>query len=174
MKLLKHIEDKPLVKGTKVKKRFAVRAVIFDKNGLTPIVFASKMKYHKIPGGGIEKGEDKVKALAREIYDESGCAAEIDGEIGKITEYRSKFKWFQYQTSYCYFGKVVKKGTPHFDRGELSEGFKMSWMTLGDAIDLFKKDKPLDYEGWFIRQRDLAFLEAAKKWFDFGCPRELE
>lgn len=163
MRLIKHIEDVPLPKGKKIKKRFAVRAVLFDENGLTPIVFASKMKYHKIPGGGIEKEENKAKALAREVYEEAGCTAAIDGEIGKITEYRSKFEWFQYQTSYCYFGKVLSKGEPHFDAGEIREGFSMSWMALGEAIDLFKKDKPLDYEGWFIRQRDLAFLEEAKR-----------
>ena len=69
MKLLKHIEDKPLEKDKKVKKRFAVRAVLIDEKGHTPVVFASKMNYHKIPGGGIEKGENKIEALTREIYE---------------------------------------------------------------------------------------------------------
>ncbi len=96
MKLLKHIEDATLSENKVVKKRFAVRAVLLDKNGLTPIVFASKMNYHKIPGGGIEKGELKIEALIREIYEESGCVAKIEKELGKITEYRSKFEWFQF------------------------------------------------------------------------------
>ena len=92
--------------------------MLFDEKGLTPIIFASKMNYHKIPGGGIEKGENKTQALAREIYEETGCVAKIEGELGKITEYRSEFKWFQFQTSFCYFGRVVSKGNPHFDAGE--------------------------------------------------------
>jgi 8-oxo-dGTP pyrophosphatase MutT (NUDIX family) len=163
MKLLKHIEDEPIPKDKKIKKRFAVRAVLLDENGLTPVVFASKMNYHKIPGGGVEKGESKIKALIREIYEEAGCTAEIEGEIGKITEYRSKFKWFQYQTSYCFHGKIVKKGKPHFDQGEVKEGFKMGWLTLDEAIETLRNDKPRDYEGSFIQQRDLAFLEEAKK-----------
>ena len=163
MKLLRHIEDSPYSKDLKAKKRFAVRAVLLDEKGLTPVVFASKMNYHKIPGGGIEKGENKIEALVREIYEESGCKVKIDGEVGRITEYRSKFKWFQFQTSYCYFGKVVSKGEPHFDKGEVREGFGLSWSTLGDAIEILKNDKPKDYEGWFIQQRDLTFLEEARK-----------
>ncbi|WKZ25291.1 MAG: NUDIX domain-containing protein [bacterium] len=166
MKLIKHIEDAPLLKSKSVKKRFAVRAVLLDKNGLTPVVFASKMNYHKIPGGGIEKGESKTEALVREVYEESGCMAKIEKELGKITEYRSKFEWFQLQTSYCYIGKVIKKGKPHFDKGEVSEGFEMSWFTLDEAIKILKNDKPKDYEGWFIQQRDLAFLEEARKLID--------
>ncbi len=163
MKLLKHIEDQPFSRGKKVKRRVAVRAVITDEAGLTPVVFASKMNYHKIPGGGIEKGENKVDALVREIYEESGCTAKLEGEVGKITEYRSHFKWFQFQTSYCYFGKVISKGEPHFDSGEINEGFGMSWLTLDKAIETLANDKPKDYEGWFIQQRDLAFLEEARK-----------
>ncbi len=163
MRLLKHIEDTPYSKDLKVKKRFAVMAVLLDNNGLTPIVFASKMNYHKIPGGGIEKGEDKIDALVREIYEESGRKAKIDGEIGRITEYRSKFEWFQFQTSYCYYGKILSKGKPHFDVGEVGEGFSLSWETLDDAIEILRKDEPKDYEGGFIQRRDLAFLEEVKK-----------
>lgn len=163
MKLLKHIEDAPLNKDKEIKKRFAVRAVLLDENGLTPIVFASKMNYHKIPGGGIEKGESKIDALVREIYEESGCVAKIEKELGRITEYRSKFEWFQFQTSYCFFGKVIEKGKPNFDDGEVKEGFELSWFTLVEAIEVLRNDKPRDYEGWFIQQRDLVFLEEAKK-----------
>jgi 8-oxo-dGTP pyrophosphatase MutT (NUDIX family) len=163
MKLLKHIEDAPYSKDLKVKKRFAVRAVLLDEKGLTPVVFASKMNYHKIPGGGVEKRENKIDALVREIYEESGCKVIIDGEVGKITEYRSKFKWFQFQTSYCYFGKIISKGEPHFDDGEVNEGFSLSWNTLDEAIEILRNDKPKDYEGWFIQQRDLTFMEEGKK-----------
>jgi 8-oxo-dGTP diphosphatase len=163
VKLLKHIADRPLPKDRKVIKRVAYRAILFDEKNLTPILFVSKSGYHKIPGGGIEKGEDKMEALAREIHEETGCRAEIKGEVGKVTEYRSEFEWFQFQTSYCYFGRVIKKGVPHFDRGEMEEGFKLIWLTLNKAISTLKSDKPSNYEGKFIQKRDLSFLEEAKK-----------
>ncbi len=160
MRLLKYIEDKPLPKDGLYEKRSASRAVLFDEKGLIPVLFVSKFSYHKLPGGGVEVGEDRVEALDREIKEETGCIAKIKGEVGEITEYRSEFNLFQ--VSYCYTGKVVKKGTPEFEQGELDEGFELIWVTLDEAIKLLKDDKPTNYEGKFIQERDLAFLEEAK------------
>lgn len=158
MKLLKHI-------GPKIReglvKRFASRAVLFDKDNLVPILFVSKFNYHKIPGGGIEEGEDKMQALIREIKEETGCDAEITGELGEITENRSR--WNLLQTSYCYFGNVISKGEQSFTKKERHQGFKLLWMPLDEAIEKLKTDKPLNYEGKFIQDRDLTFLEEAKK-----------
>jgi len=162
MKFLKHIEDKSLITddGSKFTRRFAARAVLLDKDGLVPILLVSKYKYHKLPGGGIEKGEGKIEALKREVMEEAGCSMNIIGEMGKITEYRSKFNLFQ--TSYCYLGKIVRKGETHFEQGEIDEGFKLVWYSLPNAISILEKDTPLNYEGRFIQKRDLRFLEEAK------------
>jgi len=162
MKSLKHIEDRPLIDddSSKFTKRFAARAVLFDENGLVPMLFVSKYKYHKLPGGGIEKGEGKRMALDREIKEETGCKVDITREVGKITEYRSKFKMFQ--TSYCYIGKITKKGVPNFEKGEMNEGFKLIWVSLSEAILQLYRDRPSNYEGKFIQKRDLRFLEEAK------------
>ena len=161
MKLLKHISDKPLPRNRKFGRRSAVRAILFDRDNLIPILLVSKFNYHKLPGGGVEDGEDKSKALEREVLEEAGCKAEIFAEVGKITEYRSEFNL--YQTSYCYLGKVIEKGQPDFTSGELAEGFELVWLSLDDAVAKLKKDKPLNYEGKFIQERDLRFLEEAKK-----------
>lgn len=159
MKLLKFISDKPLPKNTE--KRFASRAVLFDENNLIPVLFVSKDSYHKLPGGGIEEGEDKMTALVREVMEETGCTMEVTGEIGEITEYRSK--WNLFQISYCYMGNVIKKGETSFTKSERKRGFELVWLSLEDAIGQLKKDKPEDYEGKFIQERDLAFLEEVKK-----------
>lgn len=159
MKLLKYIADK--TRPPKNEIRSAARAVLFDEEGLVPILFVSKFNYHKLPGGGIEKGENKRQALDREVEEETGCTVEIDGEVGKVTEYRSR--WNIFQTSYCYIGKVIKKGEPIFTKDEIREGFKLKWLLLDEAITQLKKDKPADYQGKFIQERDLAFLEEVKK-----------
>ncbi len=159
MKLLKYIADKS--RPNRVETKSAARAVLFDENSLVPILFVSNFNYHKIPGGEIEKEETKKVGLAREIKEETGCTADILGEIGKVVEYRSK--WNLLQTSYCYIGKVIKKGEPSFTDDEVREGFKLVWMNLDKAIATLKSDKPGDYQGKFIQERDLAFLEVAKK-----------
>lgn len=92
MKLLKEITDKEWPKDKSVlKARKAVRAVLFDENNLIPLLFVSKYNYHKLPGGEIDDGESKIKALIREVLEEVGSKIEVMGEVGKIIEFRSKW-----------------------------------------------------------------------------------
>jgi len=159
MKLLKIIsdaKDKSLDFGA----REASRSIVFDKNYKIPILHVTKFNYHKLPGGGIEKGEDKIKALNREMLEKTGCKIEVKGEVGKIIEFRSKFKLKQ--TSYCYFGKVVNVGSSKLEQDEINDGFELVWLRVNEAIQLFEKDLPTNYEGKFIQNRDLTFLQKLK------------
>lgn len=158
MKLLKEIKDKefPTDQST-LKTREASRAILFDDNNLIPVLFVAKYSYHKLPGGGINENENKLQALAREVLEETGCTLKVTNEVGKIIEYRSRFKLKQ--ISYCYLGKITVKGKPGFTKEELSEGFKIVWLSLDEAISKIKNDRSQNYEGDFIQKRDLAFLE---------------
>ncbi len=158
MKLLKTIRDKEEYEIRK--RRKASRAVLFDENNLVPLLFVSKHNYHKLPGGGIDNGEDKIQALLRECLEEVGCEIQITGEVGKVIEHRTK--WNIMQTSYCYLGKIISKGEPDFTEKELRQGFRIEWFELDDAIKTVEKDEPRNYEGKFIQQRDLAFLKTVK------------
>ena len=162
MELLKEIKDKefPTDEST-LKIRKASRAVLFDENNLIPLLFVSKYNYHKLPGGGIKEGEDKAKALVRECIEEVGSDIRVDGEIGKVVEFRSE--WDFKQTSYCYYGKIISKSEPDFTERELSQGFKIIWLSLKDAILKVENDKPENYEGSFIRQRALVILKKAEQ-----------
>ncbi len=163
MKLLKEIRDKgPEADGMCSETREAARAVALDDEGRIPILYVGKHGYHKLPGGGIESGEDVMQALAREMKEETGCSIEVTGEVGTIVEYRTE--WHIKQTSYCYLAKITSKGETAFDDGEKEKDFKLVWMTLDQAIAALEKDQPTSYyTGGFIRERDLIFLKEAKK-----------
>ncbi len=92
--------------------------------------------------------------------EEVGSEIEVTGEVGKIFEFRSKLNLKQ--TSYCYYGKIISKDLPNFTKKELSQDFRIVWATLDEAILKIKNDQPNNYEGIFIKERDLCFLKKAK------------
>jgi 8-oxo-dGTP pyrophosphatase MutT (NUDIX family) len=161
MELLLEIKDKEIPANKSHKTREASRAVLFDNDNLVPVLFVANEHYHKIPGGGIDDGEDQKQALIREVFEETGSTIEVTGEVGKIVEFRSEFNLLQ--TSYCYVGKVISKGQPEFTEDEVSHGFKLAWLPLDEAINAIANDKPTDYEGSFIQKRDLRFLQKAQE-----------
>src|SRR3989344_1347604 len=93
--------------------RKAVRAVVFDGENKIGLLNVSSKNYFKLPGGGIEEGEDIKIALDRECEEELGVQVEILKEIGSIIEYRAQFKL--HQTSYCFIAKTSSdKNAPNF------------------------------------------------------------
>lgn len=144
--------------------REAVRAVVTDQEGRVALLHVTRDHYYKLPGGGIEKNEERSEALQRECLEEIGSAIEIVGEIGPIIEYR-KFARLQ-QVSYCYFAHLRgEKGTPHFMEDEIAEGFEPLWVSYPQAIDYLSMNEATTLEGRsYIVPRDLTFLKAAKKY----------
>lgn len=161
MHLLKQLKIDKIQDESKINFREAVRFIWIDENNLIPLLLVSNHNYHKLPGGWIDDGEDHMNALKRECMEEIGAEIEMLGEIGEIHEYRADF--FMKQVSYCYFGKITSQGKPKFTELELSWGFQIVWMTLDEAIEQIKNDTPNNYEGIFIQERDLCFLETYKQ-----------
>ncbi len=77
MNTLKEIKDTTTSDDATLKIREASRAICFDENNLVPLLFVSKYNYHKLPGGGIDKTENKEQALKRECREEIGSEIEV-------------------------------------------------------------------------------------------------
>jgi len=168
MKLIKELKDLEVtgkdVPKSKVnyKIRIASRAIIFDSKNLIALISVPKFGYHKLPGGGLEEGEDIKYTLKREIREEVGSEINIIKEVGEIIEYKNEYN--QKQTSYCYICEINGgKGETSFTIEEKEAGFKLIWLSIEDAITLMEKDAPQDYTAKFIRLRDYSFLLQAKK-----------
>lgn len=171
MKLLKEIRDKDVVPDYQPAeieftiKRQAARAIVFDKQGKVALLFDEKDHHYKIPGGGVDKDEELSQALHREIMEEAGCEIEVFGEVGIIIEYREQIQ--KEMTSYCYLANVVgEKGEPQYTEKEKSYGFSIDWVDLDEAVAKANKTKAQTYNGYFMRERDLIFLQEAKKIID--------
>ena len=164
MKLIKILnpENASEEEVAKFKIREAARAIVYDKDENVGILNVSKQRYHKLPGGGVEDGENIYSALKRECQEELGCVVEICGEIGQIIEYRKMFQLKQ--LSLCYLAKVVgEKDRPSFTPEEMEDGFQVQWLPLEKAILLLASDQPLnDEDKLYIVPRDKAFLETVK------------
>lgn len=167
MNLIKEIYEKDIGINKKTedisyKIRKAARTVLFDSWGKVAILYVSKDHYHKLPGGGIELGENIDETLRREVKEEVGAEIETLGEVGTILEFRDDFK--QLQISYCYYSKVIGEiKKPSYTEEEIQCGFILKWMNIDEAISTLEKDEPDNYIGKFIKERDKAFLLKTKK-----------
>jgi len=164
MELLKTIEFEKVSLGEleKFKLRQAAKAVVFDNEGKIALLFVAKKGYYKLPGGGVEKGESLEEALRRECREEIGCEIKITGEIGMTIEYRTK--WQIKQESFCYSAEVVgEKGEPAFMDDEIEEGFSVTWVGFDEAVKILETGQPDDYQGKFIKIRELTFLREVTK-----------
>jgi 8-oxo-dGTP diphosphatase len=157
------VPEAPVIDTRNFRKREAARAVVSDNAGKIALLRVGLYNYHKLPGGGIDEGEDVPTALERELLEEIGCKAEVTGEVGEIIEYRNQFELEQ--ISYCFVAtQIGEKGEPDFTEKELREQFSVVWTdNIDSAIALLEQDKPTNYEGRFIQKRDLALLKAAKE-----------
>lgn len=143
--------------------RKAVRAVLMDTEGRVPLLRVAKGGYHKLPGGGIKKGESPRKALDREVKEETGCTINVIAEVGMTHEY-----WIdeaQLQYSSCYLGQITSaQELPSFTKSEQEHGFDLEWTaSLSEAIRIMAVDKPEGPEGKLIQRRDLLFLYHASQ-----------
>lgn len=50
-----------------------------------------------------------------------------------------------------------------FTEKELSDGFQLKWVPFNEALDIINNDKPANYVGKFMHNRDLAFVNKAKE-----------
>ena len=88
VKVLCVLDETGYTKEMPVVYAVTVRAVI-EREGRYAMQLSGRGEY-KIPGGGVEQGEDLMTALEREVLEETGLIVipETVSEIGEIIEYR--------------------------------------------------------------------------------------
>jgi 8-oxo-dGTP pyrophosphatase MutT (NUDIX family) len=144
-----------------LKLRQAARAIVFDDQQNIALLHVEKGGYYKLPGGGVEDGEDLIAALKRECLEELGCRVAVERELGFIIEYRGTHNLKQ-ESYGCIAQLVGTKGIPSFTKKERADGFTVVRVPLYRAIDLVSQANIEDDQGRFIVPRELVFLREAE------------
>lgn len=160
--LIKTLTDKDFgldtVKSEKYEERKAARCVLQDNDWNVAILYVKKDNYYKIPGGWIENGESVLEALVREVKEEAGIDLIVSDVIGKIIEYRDK--WKLKHTNICYSWMIDgEKWNPEFTNWEIADWFEIMRKPLDEAIEIMWSNKVEVYGGMSKQARDLLFLK---------------
>lgn len=148
--------------GPCTRRRETVRAVLLDSEGKIALLHIRKYGYYTICGGGIEPGESREEALAREAAEETGCRCKVLGELGTIEEWRAYSGVFQ--TSYCYLAAVVgEKGIPAMTEEEAEEETCLEWQPLEKAMELIAHSSERRVKERYIKLREQAALQRAEE-----------
>jgi len=142
--------------------RKAARGLLI-KDGKLALLNVTTKKYHKLPGGGIEKGELIQLGFKREVKEETGWNCEIIDETPVTIEYRNRINVLQ--ISYVFAAKAI--GTPvaqNLDEGEIKDGHDLEWFPIDEVEELLSKQNPDGYEDKFIHLRDLIIVKHYKDW----------
>lgn len=133
MKLLKVLDNDDYTKDMPLIYKQTVRAVIL--RGGKMVMQRSRSNEYKIPGGGLEQGEDIAAALYREVLEEAGMKIDIKSmtDIGEIIELRRDAfepeKKFERHT-YYYLCEITEEGIPlTLTESEQEQGFICVWET---------------------------------------------
>ena len=148
--------------------RLSVRGIIFLDGKL--LMIEDDFGEVKLPGGGIDEGEDDYQALIREVKEETGYNVVKESVVpfGEIEEKRLSVHepMIWHQISRLYFCNVYsEQGECEYTENEKKYGFKQVWYTLDEAIE--KNKSMLEKEGrraW--NQREYKTLLLIKDYCD--------
>lgn len=145
--------------------RIGARGIVIKGNKIA--IFNKKNKNEfKLPGGGVDDGENPDDAFLREVLEETGHTVKIIKTLGTIEEIKThdNFK----QISYVYVSEVIEDtGSLSLTQKELDEGGSLVWLEPNEALEKVKNSmenvigsKYEDvYHSKFIIKRDQYILE---------------
>lgn len=142
MKQILIMDEKDYTEDMGVMRRIAVRAVTFIDGKL--LLIQNNRGELKLPGGGIEPGEDDPTALIREVKEETGYDIIPDTirEFGEVEEKRlSKHEpMIWHQTNRLYLCDVYPaQGQCSYTEKERVRGYRQVLFSLDDAIEQNKR-----------------------------------
>ena len=147
--------------------RQIVRAIVFDEAGWFYFVRArrddqfGKATLIETSGGGVEKGEDLLSAIRRELGEELGANVEVLGKIGVVSDYYNLIH--RHNINHYYLCKALSFGEKHLMPDEIKD-FHLSTLRLtGEEAEAEYRRRACTPIGRLIAARELPVLQRARE-----------
>ena len=162
MRLLFEMDKKDYGDCTHTYARHSARSIIV-KDGKVAMIHSLKYDYYKFPGGGIEPGEDPVRAMIRETREEAGLIVDPAsvreyGYVHRIQRSdKDKTECFL-QDNYYYLCDIKGKTAQKLDNYEARESYTLGYVTPDVAITKNRAVKESPYNKTMF-EREARVLE---------------
>lgn len=117
--------------GQRYRRRPGVYAVLLDGDAVLTTFQEEPTPEFQLPGGGIDRGEQPIAALHREVFEETGWKIEVTRRLGA-------FRRFTYMPEYDLWAEklcTIYLARPVLRHGPPSEpGHTAVWMSAGEAL----------------------------------------
>ena len=113
--------------------RQIARAIVFDDHGYLYFTRATRDDHFgkatliETSGGGVEKGEDLLSAIHRELREELGAEVEVVAKIGVVSDYYNLIH--RHNVNHYYLCRATSFGEKHLMPDEI-ERFHLSTLRL--------------------------------------------
>lgn len=158
MKILATFDAKDYQGTVGVYEKYSVRGIV-ERDGKLAMQCSRDGEY-KIPGGGLEKGEDFLRALVREVHEETGLHVikEAVVELGEIVEIRrdifdDRKKYICHSLFYyCEVGE--EQDELQLTPSEIAKGYELKWVR---PEEMYQRNILIEKDPWIVR--DTAFVK---------------
>lgn len=173
---MKNNEIKIELQDTQWKKEYIdhdrniVRAIVYDENRMFYFVRAvrddefGKATLIETSGGGVEKGEDLITAVQRELKEELGVFVDVVCKIGIVSDYYNLIH--RHNINNYFLCKIKSFGQKNLTQDEI-EKFHLSTLKMSyeEAVIEYENRKNSKL-GTLIANRELPVLHRAKEILD--------
>lgn len=124
------------VENVDYKARYGVYAVIPDERKERIVLVQAPNGAWFLPGGEIEKDEDHIQALDRELMEELGFTATLGHYFGQADEY-----FYSRHRDTHYYNPAYIYEVLHFEKisDPLEDFNRISWFPVDQAMELLKR-----------------------------------
>lgn len=115
--------------------------------------------HFEIPGGGIERGENQIEALHRELEEELGFKVEVKEKIGMIIDRWNLLE--RINVHHFYICEFMEFGEPNLTEYEQEVIIGNEWHTVDEWLEIL--NVPLKGVNELIHRRERIIFEEVQK-----------